>query len=149
VWVLRVEDPAVRDRRDVVADALSAWIVPFSRETPHVTVWVRGWEPPPAVPAARVTVEVGRVNAFASCVFLEVRCPAIRELRATMPPGEARWGGYVPHLTVGRFPEDHATGPIVAALRPFRRLAPVRVTADLVAARVDAWAEDGDLTFEG
>ena len=148
--MLRVDDPAIQDRRDTVAAALAPYVVPFSVGTPHVTAWVAGWSPPPQHPPAGtdVPVVVGAVNAFASCPFLEVRAPALRPLRAAFGGTEERWGGFLPHLTVGRFAGDTPVGDLLPRLRAFRRLPPLRATARLVPAWVDALREDGELSYD-
>ncbi len=149
VWVLRIDDPRVDARRDALAAALAPYIEPFSTRSPHVTAWVAGWNAPTRHPAAGtpVAVQVGTANAFASCPFLEVRAPALRALRGGFGGPEDRWGGYLPHLTVGRFDACHPTGPVVDTLRAFRRLPPLRSEAALVPAWVDAFREDGELSF--
>lgn len=150
VWVLRVEDPAVRARRDAVARALGGLVLPFSEDTPHVTVWVAGWSAPDATPTAGLTVplSVGRVNAFASCPYLEVRAPALRGLRAHFGGVEERWAPYRPHLTVARFRREVPTRDVVLLLRPFRRLGGLSTVGVLTPAWVDAFSETGGLVYD-
>ena len=93
-------------------------------------------------------VEVGPANAFASCPFLEVRAPEVQGLRRAFGGIEERWGGYLPHLTAGRFGAAHPIGPVLETLRRYRRLPPIRTEGTLVPAWVDALREDGELCYD-
>jgi hypothetical protein len=146
VWLLTLDDPRVRDRRDAVRAALGDAVRPFCEEAPHVTVWVHGFHPPCAPHAdegARVPVIVGAASSFASCPFLEVRAPALRGLRAGFAGPEERWAAYRPHLTVGLYAHTRPAADVVQRLRPLRRLPPLRTEGRFVAARVDAWDDGG------
>lgn len=143
VWALRVSDPAVTARMAAVADRLGDSIVRVRPQDAHVTVWVCGF--PAAVPtldddvaeaildAQRAAVSglrpprliVGAVNAFATCVFLEIddRYGDLAALRAALAvPGanEVRFARYLPHVTVGRFGDSRPAAPIARALSALR-----------------------------
>lgn len=156
VWVVDVVEPAVHARRAAVLAALGGAVDPFSAATPHVTVWVSGFVAPPPHPAdgARVTLDVGPVNAFASCPFLEVYSPELRAWRVAYarlrgddgrPPAEDRFGPYLPHLTVARFNGEHGVQPLMARLQTLRRLPPIRCTGTIRLGVVDAWSETGEV----
>lgn len=176
VWVLELDEVAAA-RRDEVYRALieggagaegagagaegagadSPLLLPFSVRTPHVTVWVHGFEeeeaegprrrPTPRHPeeGARLRLGLGGASSFLSCPFVEVRAPWIGRLRAGFPGGEERWAAYLPHLTVARYAAAHPTVAVAARLRPLRRLPRLEVEATLRHRVVDAWAEDGTL----
>ncbi len=146
VWLLTLDDPRVRDRRDAVRDALGESVRPFCQDAPHVTVWVHGFHPPRAPhpdEGACVPVVVGAASSFASCPFLEVRAPVLRGLRARFAGPEERWAAYRPHLTVGLYAHSRPAPDVVERLRPLRRLPPLPTEGRFVAARVDAWDDDG------
>lgn len=148
VWVLDLSPaPALIDRLDAVRAALGPMVTPFSVATPHVTVWVRGFAPGPAHPAEGrvVPLRVGRVNAFASCPFLEVRAPALAAIRAGFAGPEERWSAYRPHLTVARFSGDWPVDEVRRRLRPYRALPALQVEGRLRHGVVDAWSESGEV----
>ncbi len=148
VWVLRVADDAVRARLGAMADQLAPHgVAPFT--DPHVTLFVAGF--PTATPArdddvaeevlaaqvaafrraspAAPRLAVGGLNAFLSCPVLEVLDPhddlaRLRAPLAALHP-EIRFAPYRPHLTVGLFGDSRPTGPVAAAIRPFRALPPL------------------------
>ena len=169
VWVLDL-DEAAADRRDQVlaalhegaeADGGGPLLLPFSVRTPHVTVWVHGFEedesggprrrPTPGHPAEGQRFRVGLAGAgsFLSCPFVEVRAPWIDALRAGFSGREERWAAYLPHLTVARYAAARPTAELAARLRPLRRLPRVEVEGWLRHRVVDAWAEDGTLRDPG
>jgi hypothetical protein len=146
VSVLVLEEPAIQERRKAIFSALSPLLRPSAPATPHVTVWVHGFGPPDfSEEGAEVEVEVGRVNSFRSCVFLEVRCPEIRKLRASFSGVEERYAPYLPHITVGCYQQAVLPKTLLPLLRPFRRLPPLRLRARLQAMCVDAWDTEGGL----
>lgn len=147
VWVLDLDD-AVRPRIGEVRAALGESVVGFSDTTPHVTVWVHGFDPswtPHPWEGRSWPLEVGGANAFLSCPFLEVRGGFLPELRAGFAGVEERWAAWLPHVTVGRFAASLPTGPVAHRLRPLRGLPRLRTTATLRHGVVDAWAEGGDV----
>lgn len=170
VWVLELDESAAA-RRDEVYGALirgagagargagaeRRLLIPFSLRTPHVTVWVHGFEeeeaggprrrPAPGHPeeGAHFTLGLGGASSFLSCPFVEVRAPWIGALREGFPGREERWAAYLPHLTVARYAAALPTSELAAHLRPLRRLPPLEVAATLRHRVVDAWAEDGTL----
>lgn len=144
VWALRVSTPAVLARAAAIAERLGDAIVPVPAHDAHVTAWVCGF--PTAQPsrdddvAEAVLAEqcrhmdgvggtrltVGAVNAFATCVFLEVEDPsgALADVRRKLSvPGarEIRFAPYLPHLTVGRFVDTRPAGALAATLEELRR----------------------------
>ncbi len=146
VWVLRVDDAAVLDRRASMADLLAPHgALPFT--DPHITLFVAGFPTPAplldddvadalldAQVAALVAADlraprllVGGLNAFLSCPILEVRDPdgALAAIRAPLGAEDLRFAPYVPHLTVGTFGDTRATGPVAAAIAPLRGLPPL------------------------
>lgn len=155
VWVLRVDDPEVRARRDLAAARLAAFGLRTGTD-PHVTVFVAGF--PCVVPRddddvaeatlaaqraallgarpRRPRLTVGGLNAFPSCPFLEIHAPPedlaalARPLRARAR--EQRCSAWVPHLTVGTFDRAHPTGPVAAAIAPMRELPPLHVHPDAI-----------------
>ena len=145
VVVVAVSDPAVRARREALDAAFHDVLSPFCADTPHVTLFVHGFvEAPERVaphPAegSLVDVDIGPVNAFSSCVFLEVRGAELRRLRgeASLVP-EARTAAWRPHLTVGLFRRDQSAAPVAARLRAFRQLNPLSVRGVLQTGFVDA-----------
>lgn len=145
VYLLLLEDPAVDARVAEVAGALAPWVTPFATGQAHVTVWVHGFSPPPdhAALGARVPVEIGRLNSFTSCPFLEVRSPALPGLRLGFSTPEERWSAYRPHLTVGRYNADTPIDVLIPALRRWRRLPALRSEARFVHAEVDAFDPSG------
>ncbi len=148
VWVLSLPDPRVRARRDAVYEALGDRVSPWCVDTPHVTVWVRGFSPPDDThphEGRAVDVLLGGASSFRSCPFLEVRAPALAELRAGFRGPEERWAAYRPHLTVGIYRRTGVDPAVVRCLRALRRLPPLRTEGVLQAARVDAWDETGAL----
>jgi len=156
VSVLALEPDGVVERIAAVRSALGEAVEPFSLHSPHITVWVHGFEEdvvdgPVVRPAPRgaadtvLELAVGGANSFASCPFLEVRGPGIRAVRASFLGAEERWTPYRPHLTVGRYVDDRPTAPIVRTLRPLRGLPWLPVRARLVHGVVDAWSESGDV----
>lgn len=149
VWVLDVTDHAVVERRDAVARALGPLVVPFSVGTPHITVWVPGFRPVGGHVAEgrEVEVTVGGANAFGSCPFLEVRCPALTGLRGGFLQPEDAAPHYLPHVTVGRFSGRHRVAGVAGTLRPYRSLPVLRVAATFRPSWLDAWAEDGRLSY--
>lgn len=158
VWLLRVDDRAVRAR---LAEA-EAHLRPHGVRAfvePHVTVFVAGF--PTAAPALdddvddavldaqaaalaaapppRPRLVVGGLNAFRSCPFVEVADPwgDLAALRATLAAAarEIRFARYVPHLTVGLFADERPTAPVADAIAPFRTAPPLALspgTLDLV-----------------
>lgn len=147
VWALRVDDPAVRARRDAVLDALGTLAEPFCADDPHVTLWVHGFETPTfAHPEAGRTfpLRVGGANAFLAAPFLEVRGP-LAGLRLVFPGPEERWAAYRPHLTVGRFRRVAPTREVAARLRPWRALPPILTRGTLRHCVVDAFDDRGRL----
>jgi hypothetical protein len=161
VWVLAVDDVRVVARRDAVLAALGSRVVPFSARSPHVTVWVHGFEeeeaggPPghpvraPAGVGSTVAIEVGGVNSFASCPFLEVRGAGLEALRAGFEGVEDDPPEYLPHLTAARYAGSLPIRPIIDALAPLRELPSLVTQAALVHGVVDAWSEDGQVWPRG
>lgn len=137
VWVLTLDDPAVHARCATVHAALSSWLGPMPNRL-HVTVWVHGFDPPPPYPEGQqVDVEVGRINSFTSCAFLEVRSPALPLVRRLFDGPEERWSAYRPHLTVGCYTSRFATRDLPFA--PWRQLPALRTTGTLRHLCVDAF----------
>lgn len=148
VTVLELDDVAVNARRDALLEAVADVCVPFSHGSPHVTVFVHGFARPdlPMLGAAPFDLLVGGAGAFQTCVFLEVRCPELRELRAGLGSIEHRWAHYLPHVTAGRFVRAARPSDIGTRLRPFRHLPAIRASGKLCLMAVDAFREDGLLT---
>lgn len=146
VWVLRVVDPVIRARRDAVRAALGDWVIPFCEEDLHVTIWVHGFAPPPTHPleGRELELRIGRVNAFASCPFFEVRGP-MAPLRAAFVGPEERWSAWRPHLTVARFVQPVRPAEVARRLRPFRSLPELPVKAIFAHRVLDAFDEGGRL----
>jgi hypothetical protein len=142
-WVLEVDDPRVRARRDAVRalleEARPGCTAPWCEAQPHVTAWVAGWTLPPvhALEGERVALEVRGASAFASCPFLEVASPALRRLRATFPGAEERWAPYHPHVTVALWARTEPVAPLARALRAVRALPPLHVEGALRLAAID------------
>ncbi len=144
VTLLRIDDPAVVARRDAMLAALSDVIVPFAADHIHVTVFVHGFADPtrmalPSWENESVSLRIGGVNAFGSCVFLEARSPRIAQLRGRFPLLEERWSAYRPHVTVGLFRANLPIAPLLPRLRPFRRLPALVTPGHLTTAFVDAF----------
>lgn len=148
VWILEIDEPAALARQAAVADRLAGLVVPVPPGRAHVTVWVCGFpcktpvhddDVTEAVLEAQVAaarkvtaarLALGAANAFLTCAFLEVhdRAGELAALRAALAvPGarEVRFSGYLPHLTIGRFPDARPTAPIAARLEPLRALEPI------------------------
>lgn len=146
-WVLRVDEPAALARMEVAAALLDGLARPVPRTDAHVTVWVAGFpserctldddipravldEQARSVESARVPAPrlvLGGLNAFLTCAFLEVwevdgRLDTIRSM---LGQREIRFAPWLPHLTVGTFPETVPTGPIAARIGPLRDLPPI------------------------
>lgn len=146
-WVLQIADEAVVARRDAVLAALDGVATPFSTRSPHVTVWVHGFDPPGfehPLDGVELPLVVGRVNSFRSVPFLEVRSD-LRAVRAAFPGLEERWAPYQPHLTVARYTGDVSVAAIVCRLRPWRRAEPIHTRGRLIHGVVDAWSEAGEV----
>lgn len=150
VWCLRIAEPAVLARREAVAAALAPHGL-VRLQAAHVTLAVAGF--PTDTPrhdddvdaatlaaqrralAERVPtaprLHVGGASAFASCPFLTVIDPegVLDTLRSALLAvrDEPRTSAYVPHVTVGAFADSRPTGPVAAALAPFRDLPPLPV----------------------
>ena len=164
VWVFRVDDPAILERRRAVGEALAPHGL-VGLHAAHLTVFVAGFPAcvvvhdddvseeglntalaalqadPPLAPV----LTVGGASAFLSCPFLEVHGD-LSLVRARLGGGEVRFAPYVPHITVGAFGDDRPTGPIAAALQPFRDLAPIRwAPRELELVTFDARRSDGPL----
>lgn len=150
VSALVLDAPELTARVEQTYEPLAAHLDRFSTHTPHVTCFVHGFAEPSQVPplpqeGEEVLLRVGGANAFASCVFLEVRSPRLRALRATFPPGEHRWSAYRPHVTVGLFRAAVPTAEVAACLRGFRALPAMEVRGTLRTCFVDATATSGHL----
>lgn len=146
VTALVLDDPRVRARRDEVREALGEWTIPFCDDTPHVTLWVHGFDrTAPPSPPREAAIRIGGANAFRSCTFLEVRSTELPALRGIFRGREERWTHYVPHLTCARF--VRALSPAVAAarLRPFRRLPEIHAVGSVHDLVLDAWDDRGRL----
>lgn len=157
VWVLRVHDPAVLDRRAAMADHLAPHgAQPFT--DPHVTVFVAGFptERPvedddvaeatlraqlaalAAAPLRAPRLTVGGLNAFLTCPMLEIHDPHgdLDALRAPLlgallgAEREVRFAPFLPHFTVGPFGDTRPTGPVAAAIAPYRALPPLALRPD-------------------
>ena len=140
VWVVRLEDKAIRGNFRAAREHLSGYLLEPYRRQPHITLFVCGFlvEEPKynddftsihfqsqikALGEASIEpfeIEVGGLNSFASAPFLEVRDPdsAIARLRGVLSRGarEFRTAPYTPHLTVGlysaAFPSEEISGRI-------------------------------------
>lgn len=145
VTVLEVDDANVVARRNSILDAITDVCAPFSHATPHVTVFVHGFERPHPTGPTEVPLVVGGAGAFQTCVFLQVRCRQLAVLRAALGAEEHRWAHYLPHLTVGRFVKAAVPRQIGARLRIFTRLPPLLATGRLRLMAVDALRDDGVL----
>ena len=148
VTVIEVDDVAVNARRDALSEAVADVCVPFSHGSPHVTVFVHGFERPVLSTRenAHVELAVGGAGAFQTCVFLEVRCPELRNVRAAMTSAEERWTHYLPHLTASRFVRPAVPSEIARRLRSFRNLPPLVTSGRLRLMAVDTHRDDGLLT---
>lgn len=145
VWIFRVDVPGILARRDAVAEALGPHGV-VGLHPAHLTVFVAGFPAKVVVqnddvaadtleaclaalradPPAAPVLAIGGASAFLSCPFLEVAEErGLADLRARLGGREVRFAPYVPHITVGAFGDDRPTGPIAAALAPFRGLDPI------------------------
>lgn len=166
-WVVRLSDPAVLERRAHVAGVLAGHGVVGLHEA-HITVCVAGFPTgsprfdddvtPAELDAQRAAAAalalrrprlgIGGANAFASCPFLEVSDPegVLSRLRSVLLAvrGEPRATPYIPHVTVGAFGDTRPTGPVAAALAPFRTLPPLSIRPEgLELVRFDAACADG------
>lgn len=148
VTVLELNDPAVSARRDALMGAVSDVCAPFSHGSPHVTLFVHGFERPLASVREGEAFDllIGGAGAFQTCVFLEVRCPALKPLRATFAGNEERWTHYLPHLTVARFVRSAVPSEMGRRLRVFRHAPPIRAAGRLRLMAVDTHRDDGLLT---
>jgi 2'-5' RNA ligase len=142
VWVLRLEDEAIREKFKAAREHLDGYLLkPYDRQ-PHITLFVCGFlvEQPQynddftraqlqaqvrAMENASVQpfeIEIGGLNSFASAPFLEVSDPedGIARLREDLSRGarEFRTAPYTPHLTVGlyagTFPSDEVAERLMA-----------------------------------
>lgn len=147
VWVLRVADPRVRERRDAVFQDLGAAVSPFGADHPHVTVWVHGFDAPRFVhplEGSEVPLSVGDASAFRAAPFLEVR-GRLDPLRAAFPGPEERWTHYLPHLTVGSFVGGVDTAAVRARLRLWRGIDPLPALGTFTHCVLDAFDPAGAL----
>lgn len=142
VWLLRVNDPAVRARVARVRAAFDGELVPVADQDLHITVWVAGFPTDrPALDddideavlgrqahalreAAPVRLAVGGLHPFLTCLVLRVDDPhddlgALRRRLALGPP-ELRFGPWLPHITVGRFPAVRPTAELTARVGALR-----------------------------
>ena len=154
VWVVRVGGDALRARLAALGDVLAPHGVrPF--QDPHVTVFVAGFPAPApahdddladhvlraqvaalAAAPGPLRLTVGPLTAFLSCPVLEVAdshgdLARIRAPLQALHP-ELRYAPYRPHVTVGTFADTRPTGPIAAAIAPFRDLPPIVLAPDAV-----------------
>lgn len=144
VWIVRVDQPAVRARAAAARAALAPWTRDISARDLHITVAVAGFptDRPAldddvdradlaraladlrAAPPTAPRLEVGPLGAFLSCPVLEVYDPLgeLAALRARLAGffREVRFTPYLPHVTTGLF-DEAPVPPIVRAIRPHRR----------------------------
>jgi hypothetical protein len=150
VTAVLLDAPALAERIAQTGACLDPHLELFSAHSPHVTCFVHGFADPASVRALpnegeKVDVVVGGANAFASCVFLEVRSPRLPALRAALTGDEHRWAAYRPHVTVGLFRAAVPTEAVAVALRPLRALPPIRLQGRLHTCFVDAHSTGGHL----
>lgn len=150
VSALLLDAPELTARVEQTFQPLAPFLEPFSARTPHVTCFVHGFADPAHVPplpaeGEEVELRVGGANAFASCVFLEVRSARLRELRTAFPAGEHRWSAYRPHITVGLFRAAVPTAAIVPRLRALRALSTINLRGRLTTCFLDASSSSGHL----
>lgn len=142
VWLLRVNDAAVRARVARVRAAFDGELVPVADEDLHITVWVAGFPTDrPALDddidegvlrrqadalrgAAEVRLAVGGLHPFLTCLVLRVddsrgELGALHE-RLALGPAELRFGPWLPHITVGRFPAARPTAELTARVGALR-----------------------------
>jgi hypothetical protein len=149
VWVLKLEDVAIQQRRIELYQLLSKYLLPSAPHQPHITVWVHGFSPAPTHPLEEQSfaVEIGPINSFTTCPFLEVRAKAILNIRADFSTPEERWSRYYPHLTIGRYGGRFSTTVLQRILQPYRSLPALTTTGILKKAWVDAFDEEGRLVY--
>jgi 2'-5' RNA ligase len=143
VWVLRMEDEAIREKFEVARQHLNGYLVEPYRRQPHVTLFVCGFlvEEPQYnddfthgqlqaqiefVERARVQpfeIEIGGLNSFASAPYLEVDDieGGILRLREILSHGarEFRTAPYTPHLTAGLYAGAFPSKEVVKLLAVF------------------------------
>ncbi len=162
VWALPVVAPAALERAALVQQVLAGDIQVQPLEQAHITLWVGGFvdgdgtrnddldgETRAAIQGRiqawgqPIPVEIGGVSSFLSCPFLEARAlgselHVLREEIESIHPKEIRFSEYVPHLTLGVYSANEATGPLIERLLPYRDLPPIRLQLQAREARVDA-----------
>lgn len=150
VSALLLEAPTLAERIAQTRSGLDPHLDVFSAHSPHVTCFVHGFADPTSVPelpneGEEVELVIGGANAFASCVFLEVRSSRLHALRAAFTGEEHRWAAYRPHVTVGLFRAAVPTREVAATLRPLRSLPPIRAKGRLHTCFLDARVGGGHL----
>ena len=143
VWILHMEDKALRDKFEAARKHLKGYILePYQRQ-PHITLFVCGFlvEVPQydddftqaqlqsqigSLENTRIQpfeIEIGGLNSFASAPYLEVHDPqgGIARLREVLADGvrEFRTAPYTPHLTVGQYADKFESKGVTRRLAEF------------------------------
>jgi len=143
VWVLRVEDSAIRDKFKSAQEHLNGYLLELYQRQPHITLFVCGFlvDTPQynddftaaqlqvqigTVERARIQpfeIEIGGLGSFASAPFLEAHDPdnGIARLREVLSRGgrEFRTAPYRPHLTVGLYADAFDSREVTRRLAEF------------------------------
>ncbi len=170
LWHIGLDEAAVRDRVAAAQEHLAPYLLrPYLRQ-PHITLFVCGFpnngsrydddysneqfdlhaaalrhaEIPP------FSIELGRLNSFASAPYLEVRDPdkGIERVRTTLagPMAEVGRTAYTPHLTVGLYGGAFPSAVVMERISSFLE-APLVVSVDRITfASYEARALAGTLT---
>lgn len=156
VWMVRLDDPRLRERVAAVQRTLEPWLDPQPLDQLHITICVAGFPAPrtrsdsgfplpdhvdPAalqstlqrLNCAPPTLDIGGANSFTSAVFLEVQdadatlADLRSRVRGSLDP-ETRNAPWLPHVTVGSWRRRVPVRDVLDGLRLHRRWAPIRPT---------------------
>ena len=155
VWVLRVDDAAVRERVTQVASCLRDAIVPEPVNQLHITLFVAGFITP--LPTrdddvdelvlrdqvedlsramSPLVLEVGAAHSFLSVPTLRVHDPRgdLARLRRVLSrrTREIRFAAYYPHITVGRYRDARSTREISSRIEALWPWPPLPIVVDAI-----------------
>ena len=149
VWILPLEDDAVREIFEAAQEHLDGYLLEPNRRQPHITLFVCGFlvakpqynddftheqlqaqlQTLEKADTTPFEIEVGGLNSFASAPFLEIHDPegGIARLREVLSHGarEFRTAPYTPHLTIGLYADAFPSESVMKRLASFPRT-PVR-----------------------